>query len=270
MFCSSLRAIQVVCILGAVLFVKIGRASAQDSSHAVASDPHAVQPERPTVATHAHTVAPGWLEIEAGIERDKLDTSISFPTPILFKLGLTDRMQLGFFIPHITWHNKLDIGDFGLNLKWRLLDDAPLLGDFALLPSVKFPTSYSSNGGQGTFDASLVAISSHDLNGISMDVNVGYTVRTDDGSFAPKSSSFWTASFGGTAYDKLGWEVECFGMPGTKGFAGQAPIVAVLLGPNFTYQRWITFDAGCILKAIGPQPFGLYAGLTWNAGKIAE
>src|ERR1043165_7550008 len=163
MFCSSLRAIQVVCILGAVLFVKIGRASAQDSSHDVASDPHAVQPERPTVATHAHTVAPGWLEIEAGIERDKLDTSISFPTPILFKLGLTDRMQLGFFIPHITWHNKLDIGDFGLNLKWRLLDDAPLLGDFALLPSVKFPTSYSSNGGQGTFDASLVAISSHDL-----------------------------------------------------------------------------------------------------------
>src|SRR5207247_3724752 len=29
-----------------------------------APDPHAAQPERPTVATHAGTVAPGWIEIE--------------------------------------------------------------------------------------------------------------------------------------------------------------------------------------------------------------
>jgi hypothetical protein len=244
-------------------------AHAQDTTH-ISPDPHAVQPERPTVATHAGTVVPGWLEIEAGIERDKLDTSLTYPTPILFKFGLTDHMQLGFFIPHITWHDKLDIGDLGLNLKWRLLDDASVLGDFALLPSVKFPTSYSSNGGQGTFDASLVAISSHDLNGVAMDLNVGYTIRTGDGSFAPKSSSFWTASFGGTAYDKLGWVFECFGMPGTTGLAGQAPTVAVLLGPTFLYRAWICFDAGVILPVAGPQPFGIYAGLTWNAGQISN
>src|ERR1051325_4189243 len=38
-------------------------ASAQD-----AADPRAVQPERPTVATHAGTVAPAFLEIETGIQ----------------------------------------------------------------------------------------------------------------------------------------------------------------------------------------------------------
>jgi hypothetical protein len=29
-------------------------------------DPHAVQPQRPSVAMHAGTVAAGWLEIEGG------------------------------------------------------------------------------------------------------------------------------------------------------------------------------------------------------------
>src|SRR5260370_36815211 len=36
-------------------------------------DRHAVQPERPTVATHAGTVAPGWVELETGVELDRLD-----------------------------------------------------------------------------------------------------------------------------------------------------------------------------------------------------
>src|SRR5256885_8764954 len=34
-------------------------------------DPRVVQPERPSVATHAGTVAPGFLEIETGIESDR-------------------------------------------------------------------------------------------------------------------------------------------------------------------------------------------------------
>src|SRR5207248_820985 len=38
---------------------------------AQARDPHEVQPERPTVATHAGTVAPGWIELEWGSEWDR-------------------------------------------------------------------------------------------------------------------------------------------------------------------------------------------------------
>ena len=33
-----------------------------------AANPRAVQPERPTVATHAGTVAPGYMELEEGGE----------------------------------------------------------------------------------------------------------------------------------------------------------------------------------------------------------
>jgi len=36
-----------------------------------ATDPRAVRPERPTVATHAWTVEPRYLELETGIEWDR-------------------------------------------------------------------------------------------------------------------------------------------------------------------------------------------------------
>src|SRR5215467_14475818 len=49
-------------------------------------DPHAAQPERPTVATHAGTVAPGWVEIEAGAELDRYDGDVSgLAVPVVTK-----------------------------------------------------------------------------------------------------------------------------------------------------------------------------------------
>ncbi|MDQ2767543.1 MAG: hypothetical protein M3Y30_10345 [Gemmatimonadota bacterium] len=50
-------AITCVAIAGVV---REGRAQRADSA-AAPNDPHTAQPERPTVATHAGTVAPGWV-----------------------------------------------------------------------------------------------------------------------------------------------------------------------------------------------------------------
>jgi hypothetical protein len=137
--------------------------SASNGLHAQATDPRAVQPERPTVATHAGTVARGFLEIETGIERDRTGGETSFLTPTILKFGIADRMQLGLFGAGVRPAGaQLGLGDLGAGLKARLIDDAPIVGDFALLPSVKFPTGSSSRGtGTGTTDLSLVAISSH-------------------------------------------------------------------------------------------------------------
>ncbi len=68
-------------------------AGAQDAvSDSTARDPHAVQPERPTVATHAGTVARGWIEIEEGGEWDRLaDGTRSFIAPTNLKIGLASR-----------------------------------------------------------------------------------------------------------------------------------------------------------------------------------
>jgi hypothetical protein len=235
-----------------------------------ASDPHAVQPERPTVATHAGTVAPGWLEIEIGVEHDRFDPSVSTAfTPAVLKFGLASHAQLGLFGSVVHDPVTTSLGDVGAGIKWRLLDDAPLLGDFAVLPAVKFPTGDANKGtGTGTTDASFLLISSHSLGPVSMDINVGYTRRSGDGSGVPKNASLWTASFGGPAAGQLGWTAECYGYPGTGGPAGQAPIVALLAGPTFLFRKWLALDAGVIVPLAGPQPHALYAGAVYNVGRM--
>jgi hypothetical protein len=33
-------------------------------------------------------------------------------------------------------------------------------------------------------------------------------------------------------------------------------------------EKWLVFDAGAIFPLTGAQPHALYAGLTWNIGKL--
>jgi hypothetical protein len=225
-----------------------------------------VQPERPTVATHAHTVAPGWLEIETGGEFDRYDdASHGWQVPVTAKLGLTSHMQLTVQSglnnppPVTAW----TFSSVSVGVKWRLADDAPLLGDFAVLPSVRLPTATG-----GTTDATLLLISSHTIGPFSLDVNAAYTRRSGDGTAAPRDATLWTMSWGGTVADNIGWTAELYGYPGTSGPAGQANIVALLAGPTFSIQNWLAADLGGIIPLTGPQPKAVYAGGVVNVGKI--
>jgi hypothetical protein len=233
-------------------------------------DPHAVQPERPTVATHAGTVAPGWIEIETGVEHDRFEPTVSQTlTPTVVKIGLVSHVQLDLFGSAVRNAAGTGFGDAGVAVKWRVADDAPFFGDIALQPAVKFPSGSADRGtGTGTTDASLLLISSHDLGAVSMDINVGYTRRSGNGSIAPQNASLWTISFGGPAAGALGWTVECYGYPGTSGAGGSAPIVALLGGPTILVQPWLAFDAGLIVPLTGPQPHALYAGGVYNVGRL--
>lgn len=235
-------------------------------------DPHAVQPERPTVATHAYTVAPGWLEIEAGVELDRYpDGSWGATAPVVLKIGLASRLQLDLdgAVLHPPQGGTTGIGDLAVGLKWRVLDGAPLLGDFSVLPSLKVPTASAASGlGTGTTDVGLLLISSHQLGPISLDINLGYTRRDGANTRAPRSASLWTVSFGGSVVAGLGWTAEVYGYPGTSGPAGQAPIVAFLVGPTLLARSWLALDAGVIVPVSGPQPRALYAGGVWNMGRL--
>lgn len=237
-----------------------------------APDPHAVQPERPTLATHAHTVAPGWIEIEGGGEWDRFaagDAGASALTTT--KFGLTSHTQLGVSAGAAgrptAFGSQSGFADLSLALKWRLLDDAPLLGDFALLPVLKLPTGSVERGtGTGTTDESLVLISSHDVGAVSVDVNLSATVRDGDGSVAPRHATLWAVASGLPVSAEVGWAAEVYGYPGTAGDAGQPPIVAVLTGPTWTPRPWLELDLGTIVPVTGPQPHAFYAGFVWNAG----
>jgi hypothetical protein len=240
-------------------------AAATDST----PDPHAVQAERPTVATHAGTVAPGWLEIETGVERDRIDPSASLvSTPTVVKIGLASHVQLSLFgtVVHPPGASA-GFGDAAIGVKWRLVDDAPILGDFAVLPVVKFPTG-SAETGTTTTDASVLLISSHDFGNVAMDVNAGYTHRSGNGQTVPPNATLWTVSFGGPFAGPVGWVAECFGLPATTGPARLASTVALLGGPTLTVRAWLQVDAGVIIPLTGPQAHALYAGAVYNVGQL--
>ncbi|HLB10163.1 MAG TPA: transporter [Gemmatimonadaceae bacterium] len=259
-------------VLGCVTLSSVARAQNPDSASAPA-DPHAAQPERPTVATHAGTVAPGWVEIEAGVEHDDLHGAHALLTPTVLKFGIAPRLQIELIgsFQHFsgTIPDYSGIGDIGAALKWRVLEHAPVVGDLALQPSLKFPTGSAVHGtGTGTTDVGLLLISSHDWGGYALDINAGYTRRSGDGSRAPKDATLWTVSSGGPVYKRLGWVAEFYGLPRTTGPAGEEGIVAFLTGPTVEVEKWLVFDAGAIFPLTGAQPHALYAGLTWNIGKL--
>lgn len=230
-----------------------------------------MQPERPTVATHAYSVAPGWIEAEAGIELDRnRDGSSAFSAPVTAKLGFARRLQLA--VTSTVARNPghpAGAGDVALGLKWRVGEETPLLGDFALLPSIKLPTGSRARGtGTGTTDLSILAISSRKLGSVEIDLNAGWTRRSGDGFGAPRNATLWAAAAGGTLGGDIGWNLEIFGYPGTSGLAGRGPAVGLTFGPTWQPRPWIAFDAGAIAHISGPQPNAFYAGLTWNVGRL--
>ena len=107
------------------------------------------------------------------------------------RLGLTRHTQLSVFAPTTRpAAGTFGVGDVGAGVKWRLLDDAPVLGRFAILPAVKTASGSARAGrGTGTTDASLLVISSHDLGPVTMDLNAGYTWRRHASANAPPSAS---------------------------------------------------------------------------------
>ncbi|HVP14214.1 MAG TPA: transporter [Terriglobales bacterium] len=259
---------------GIVPVLLVALAMASRSRAAQPTDHHVAQPERPTVATHAHTVAPGWVEIEAGIERDEHeDRSIGLASPLETKIGLTPHAQLSLNTP---WQRResgppsgAGPGDISVGVKWRLLDDAPLLGDFALLPTLKLPSGSAARGtGTGTTDGSLTVISSHEVGRVALDLNAGFTRHSRSTHSTARDATLWTVSTGTTLTESVAWALELFGLPGTSGSAGERPIAALLAGPTFTPRRWLELDAGLIVPISGPQPHALYAGFVWNIGRL--
>ncbi|HJQ12350.1 MAG TPA: transporter [Gemmatimonadaceae bacterium] len=237
-----------------------------------APNPRAVQPERPTVATHAGTVWPGYIELEEGAEWDRWGNGErSFFAPTNLKIGLTSHAQLNLLVniihdPRLAGRS-INLGDFAVGVKYRILDEHPLLGDFAILPAIKFPTA-TRNAGTGTTDFSLLFISSYHFGPVAMDLNAGATRRTGNGSSAPRMATIWTASFGFPISGPVGWTAEVFGFPRTSGPAGSEGTAAVLLGPTLLVRDWLSLDAGFITPLTGPLPHAIYAGFVWNFGRL--
>ncbi|MEP6991957.1 MAG: transporter [bacterium] len=233
------------------------------------TDPRAVQPERPTVATHAHTVAPGYFELEAGIEGDRAAAGRrAYAAPLLLKLGLASHLQLNVGAPAFirSAEQMGGVGDMTIGLKWRLLDDNAVLGDFALLPAIKVPSGSASSGtGTGTMDLGVTAISSYEFGPVAMDLNAGYTRVGAANGIAATRTALWTASFGSAIAGRLSWVAEVFGAPTVDG-SGAPSTVEFLTGPTYLVSAALNLDLGVITPLRGDVPNALYVGVVWNMG----
>jgi hypothetical protein len=238
------------------------------------SSPHAAKPERPTVATHAYTVAPGWIELEAGMERQKAGALANrLAMPLVLKIGLGTHLQLDI-VP--GWERDAQGGgaesgvtDVLAGVKWRLTDAAPVLGAFAIQTTVSLPTGDAGSGrGSGKAAMNVLLISSHNIGPASLDVNAGYTRLGGESASAPRDSTVWAAAAALPLTGHLGWSAEIFGYPGTSGPNGSPPVMGFLTGPTFTVCPSVVLDAGAIFDIEGFGGTSVYAGVTWNIGRI--
>jgi hypothetical protein len=270
---ASIPGFRAACALALALLASSVAAQSPQPKDSAAADPRLVQPERPTIATHAGTVARGFVELEDGVEWDNVGTDErSFFAPTNLKIGLASNAQLNILVnliqDRLVRNGKLTPGDLTIGVKYRLVEDDRVLGDFAILPAIKLPTAAEGEGGTGTTDFSLLLISSRQLGSVAMDLNAGVTRRSGNGSSAPINASIWTASFGIPISGPLGAALELFGYPGTAGPAGEKGSASILVGPTFLLRKWLALDAGIISPLTGPQAHAVYAGFVWNAGPV--
>lgn len=236
---------------------------------AQARDPHEAQPERPTVSTHAGTVATGWAEVEAGIEVDRADGASSGLVPIALKLGLAPRAQVTL-LPSVVRPpgGPTRLGDVGVGVKVRVFERTPI-GDLAIQPGVKLPTGSRGDGtGTGTTDGSLLVIVSRDVGPIDMDVNYSRTVRSGDGRDAPERASLWAVAAGGSVHGATGWTAEIFGLPATSGPSGAEATVGAMTAVTCALRPWAVLDAGVVWPVAGPQARAVVAGFVYNVGHV--
>jgi hypothetical protein len=238
------------------------------------ADSTAVRPERPTVATHAYVITPGFVEVETGAVYQRPAGGATVNVPFYAKFGVTRRLQLGIGPGAAFDHGgpggdvQGGLTDLGIAAKLVVGTGLPVLGDFAVQPSLKLPTGSEEKGfGTGTTDGGILLVSSHQVLGGEIDANLGFTFRGGDGTAAPKRSSVWAVSGGHSIAGPVGAVAEVFGYPGTTGPAGGPPQVGMLFGPTYAVRPSLVLDAGAIVNLQHLGENALYAGLTANLGR---
>lgn len=228
---------------------------------ASSQSPRVANPERPTYATHAYAVAPGYVELEQGVSASGV-SSLSEGTiwSVALKTGITPSLQAEFFGPIYARASRGDgVGDLGLALKIRA--DVSRKSALALIPAVTAPTGRAARGlGAGRALGALTAVYSVDLPAtVHLDLNAGPT-----GVGAGATQWFFSVS-GSWGPGPLGVTGECFDF--TPGGAG--PRFAGVLGAlTFRVAPWAVVDGGGEWGTTRRSPNSVFLGLTTNLGRV--
>jgi hypothetical protein len=226
------------------------------------------------VATHAYVIKPGFVEAQAGVTYFRPTDDGTLDVPLYLKFGVTRWLQLSI-APSFTSNRggaggdlQAGLADLSLVAKLVVGTGLPVVGDFAVQPSLKLATGSTSRGfGTGTTEGGVLLVSSRPLLGGQIDTNVGVTFSSGDGTDAPETSTVWAVAGGRSIAGPLGAVVEVFGFPGTSGAAGGPPQVGLLFGPTYAVRPSLVLDAGAIVNVKNLGGNAAYVGLTANLGR---
>ena len=248
------QGLEVRVLPGALLVLCLAEAGA-----AQAPAPRAANPERPTVATHAYAVAPGFAELEQGVAiRGVRSFDEATSWDLNLKVGLAPGWQLGVSgTAYARTPDATGVGDIGLALKGRT--DVSRTVAVAVVPSMTVPTGSAGLSAGRTLGAVVGVLSAEVAPGWHADVNIG---PTGIGAAAPQ----WFGSAGSTwSRGRGGLTVEVFGFTaGGVGPVQSGALVALLITP----AEWVVVDAGGVWGMSLATPDQLFLGLTTNLGRI--
>jgi hypothetical protein len=227
----------------------------------VAQSPRTANPERPTFATHAYAVAPGYVELEQGLAArgvGSLREETSWDVNL--KLGLSRHLQAALFGPLYTRAAAGGgVGDVGVALKLRT-DVSPRTA-VAVAASVTAPTgSVARDLGAGQALGALTGVVSADLAaGLHLDVNAGPQAI---GAGEPQ----WFLSLStAKGFGPAGVTVEAFHFSA----GGAGPRQSGLLGAvTLRLAGWAVADAGGVVRTASGTPDQLFVGITTNLGRV--
>lgn len=224
--------------------------------------PRAANPERPTVATHAYTVAPGFAELEQGARAFGVSgLGEGSAWDLNLKIGLRPGLQLGFFGPgYVRTGAGAGVGDVGWSLKASRVISPK--ASIAMVPAVTVPTGDAGRGlGAGRALGSLVGVFSADLpGGFHFDANAGPV-----GIGAGRSQWFTSVGLAHGGVGPVGVAFELFDFTGGGVGTRQRGLLAAVM---VTVADWVVLDAGGVRGLVDGTPDQLFLGMTTNVGRI--
>ena len=239
-----------------------------------ADDTPSATPSRPTVASGASISAPGWFELELGVQRTGAEPDArrdSLPYLLKYSLNPNWALWLGgeaHIRDRVADVTERGIGDTSLTLKHKAdVGDGPISAGFEV--TVKAPTADDEKGlGSGKKDYTVKGIYGVDLPAsYHYDTNLAVTRQGawDDGT--GRNTFLFANAVSRPLTDKitLAADLSATMQKGTKA------VTQLMLAGSYAYSKRVVFDAGAQFGTSNDAPnWTVFAGVTMLLGKLGN
>lgn len=232
----------------------------------------AVTPYRPTVSTPAALSAPGWLEVEAGLQAvDAGAATHRDSVPYAIKLAFSP--DWGVRIGGETWVRNpvapgdqvTGVGDTSLVLKRRFAVNEQ--SAFGVEIGVAAPTARAgAHSGSGTTDYTATGIYSTDFaHSLHADINLGLTQLGSADPATSRRQALWAAALQDGLSDRWGLVAE---LSGTRQ-SGVRATAQILAGATYSPGKRVTWDLGMVHGMTATTPtWSVFVGTTFLVSRL--